>query len=223
MHKTRSTLYFPVCSVTPWGLLLPQILRLCRLIFPDKWRAAVKNSSSSKSLKTSQHNMHRTSSIGQLHIAKISTCNFKMSNFSLFFFLLCLDCLVVWQHTWLICVEYERKLPNLHSHQLQWLVLSEVFFSYTYKSIFCWRFHSTHRTKCPLLCSHRTHLASYTWKAIFTSVSIALQVERFGNSNGVNYKLDYNIVKWVKFSFTRLSVHGQYYSKKAHISCVQSI
>jgi hypothetical protein len=32
---------------------------------------------------------------------------------------------------------------------------------------------------------------SSTWDAILTTMSVALQVERFGNSSGTNYKLDY--------------------------------
>jgi hypothetical protein len=37
--------------------------------------------------------------------------------------------------------------------------------------------------------NHSTHLAFSTWDAILTSVSVALQVEIFGNSSGTNYKL----------------------------------
>jgi hypothetical protein len=34
-----------------------------------------------------------------------------------------------------------------------------------------------------------THLASSTWDAILTIVSVALRMERFGNSSGTNYEL----------------------------------
>jgi hypothetical protein len=39
--------------------------------------------------------------------------------------------------------------------------------------------------------NHSTYLAFPTWDAILTTVSVALQAERFGNSSGTNYKLDH--------------------------------
>jgi hypothetical protein len=39
-------------------------------------------------------------------------------------------------------------------------------------------------------CSSKTSMTS-TWDAILTTVSVALQVKRFGNSSGMNYKIDH--------------------------------
>jgi hypothetical protein len=48
--------------------------------------------------------------------------------------------------------------------------------------------------------NHRTHLAFSTWDAIFTTMSLVLQVERFRNWSVMNYKLDH-IISSDPFSF----------------------
>jgi hypothetical protein len=45
--------------------------------------------------------------------------------------------------------------------------------------------------------NHSMHLVFSTWDAILTNVSAALQVERFGNSSGTNYKRSCNLLKCV--------------------------
>lgn len=66
-----------VCSITSWGLLFPQILRLCQLTFPDKWNvsSSMKTTLAGKSLsssfeKKSQQNVYGTW-LMQLHVTNI--------------------------------------------------------------------------------------------------------------------------------------------------------
>jgi hypothetical protein len=72
---------------------------------------------------------------------------------------------------------------------------------------FCWWYPSKHLRNLLFTVTtdvdswnHSTHLALSTWNAILTGVSVALQVERFGNSGGTNYKLDH-ITYWNAFCF----------------------
>jgi hypothetical protein len=151
--------------------------------------------------------------LGQLHVSTVGTTNnFKISNVSAeFCALLCVECLIAGHHAWLICMDWERKPQELYPPELQWLVTSRGFFLYkssqsdqtiytTCNRHFCWRFPSKHRTNSPLRYKRRPTLAKpqhafspffFTWVAILTTVSAALQVKRSGNSSGTNYKLDH--------------------------------
>jgi hypothetical protein len=70
--------------------------------------------------------------------------------------------------------------------------------------------------------NHSTHLLNFILETPFLQLSTALQLERFGNSSGTNYRL-IHITYSNAFSFLCFSVYDHCYSIMVCILCVPSV
>jgi hypothetical protein len=120
--------------INPRGMLLPHIIRLRLLTFPDKWNVA----SSLKTILAAKFCFERNSKVyrelhcfGQLHVAKFDNYNFQIVIVSTeFFALFCVACLNVGKLTMLIYVDCERNPHEMYPPEILWLVVSRAFFLY---------------------------------------------------------------------------------------------
>jgi hypothetical protein len=107
LNNAQSTFNFGLflaCSVPSGGLLFPQILKLCWLTFPDKWKvvSSMKTNLEVRHLQFFKESYSKICSElhchGQLHVAVVDTYHFKISGFSTECYAVCLSSS---KHGWL--------------------------------------------------------------------------------------------------------------------------